>query len=154
MTKDANPQVKPCKLLLLSYQRSHRTCRAQHLPHTQSCLWWPHFLTPSRFDVWINTKVCPVKQPMLTNGKEVSTKTTGFPQTWHKMSGMVPVTRPRPPPPQRCSLCCCRAWLNSGCNKMSFFCVFVVGRRGHCKAAWQLVGTFFFSLVSTFGHMS
>lgn len=154
MMKDANPRVKPCKLLLLSYQRSHRTSWAQHLPHIQSCLWRPHFLMWFHFDVWFYAKICPMKQWMLTNGKEVLIETTGFPQTWHKMPGMVPVTRPWPPAPQGCSLCCCRAGLNSGCNKMRVFCVFVAGWRGRCKAAWQLVGTFFFSLVSIFGHMS
>lgn len=50
--------------------------------------------------------------------------------------------------------CCCRAQWNSHCNKMSFFSVFVLGCRGHCKTAQQLVGTFFFSLLSAFGYMS
>lgn len=153
-TKKANPRAKPCKFLLRSYQRGCRKSWAQHLPHTQSCSWQPYFLTPFRFDVWINTKECPVQWPMLTNGKEVSTNSTGFPQTWHIMPGLVLKTRPRLPAPQCCSLCCCRAWLNSGCNKMSFFHMFIVGQRGHCKAAWQLVGTFFFSLVRAFGYMN
>lgn len=121
-SKDANPGVKPCKLLLLSNQRSCRTSWTQHLPHTKSCLWWLHFSAPFCSDVWINTKVRPTKQAMLTNGKEVSIETMGFPQTWHKMRGVVLVMRPRPPAPHCCSCCCRRAWLNSGCH-ICFLCV-------------------------------
>lgn len=95
-TKDINPWLKPCKLLPLSYQRSRRSVWVQHLPHTQFCLWWPHFLTPFCFDDWINGKEHPVKHSMLSNGKEVSIKTTCFLQTQQKMLGKVPVTRLRP----------------------------------------------------------
>ena len=112
-TKGANPQVKPCKLLLLSYQGSRRTSWVQHLPHTVLPV-----ATPFRFDVWINTKVHPMKQPTRTNGKEDSTKTTGFPQTWHKAPGTAPVIRPRPPAPQCCSLWCSvlvGTWVSSVC---------------------------------------
>lgn len=117
-------------------------------------LWRFHFLAWASLYIWTNTKVCPVNATKQKRGLNPSCWLS--PDLTHKalhVHGDKTLHEVEAFCSQEFILCWCRARFSSSCNEMSFFCLFVTWQRPWWEAAQQLVGTFFFSVISVFGHL-